>query len=281
MTESLITISIVGFLAGFVFSVPVAGPISILIVSNALKGKFRYSVKAAAGAAFADFFYVFIAMIGITRLYHIYQPAIPYILLAGGLFLIYVAHQVYKSKLNAEEIEKGPVIREKYLNRGGFRTGFLLNFLNPTLFFGWLTSTFITMSLVTSLGFNMGGLEQSINHTLKMVEQNTMRGIGPATPSETLSIRLPARIPSEETQNEHPDSSLQTSRKYHYAISALYAFWLSLGSIFWFYLFAKVIVKSRQKINIQVINHLLKGFGIILGLFSLYLLGRGIDLLII
>ncbi|MGC8864803.1 MAG: LysE family translocator [Bacteroidales bacterium] len=280
MTESLITISLVGFIAGFVFSIPVAGPISILIVSNALKGKFHYSVKAAIGAAFADFFYVFIAMIGITRLYHIYQPAIPYILMVGGVFLIYVAHQVYKSKLSKDEIEKGPIIREKYLNRGGFRTGFLLNFLNPTLFFGWLTSTFITMSLVTSLGFNMGGLEQSINHTLKMVEENKVGGIGSTMRAETLTSHLPARIPTTEKDSPQPEAQKEASRKYHYAISALYAFWLSLGSILWFYLFARVIVKSRHRINVQLINHLLKGFGVILALFSIYLLGRGIDLLI-
>lgn len=280
MTESLITISVVGFLAGFIFSVPVAGPISILIVSNALKGKFRYSVKAAAGAAFADFFYVFIAMIGITRLYHIYQPAIPYILMVGGLFLIYVAWQVFKSKLKADEIEKGPEIKEKYYNRGGFRTGFLLNFLNPTLFFGWLTSTFITMSLVTSLGFNMGGLEQSINNTLKMVEENNGSRMSTAMKPETLTSLLPARVPTTKEGNHQILTHARASRNFHYAISALYAFWLSLGSILWFYLFARIIVKSRHRINVQIINHLLKGFGVILALFSFYLLGRGIDLLI-
>jgi threonine/homoserine/homoserine lactone efflux protein len=120
------------------------------------KANFYTASKAATGAAIADFFYVFIAMIGITRLYRYYSPAIPYILLAGGLFLFYVAYQIFKSQLSADDIEKGPVIKEKILNRGGFRTGFLINILNPTLFFGWLTSTFITMSLVTSFGIQYG-----------------------------------------------------------------------------------------------------------------------------
>ncbi|HAW59184.1 MAG TPA: hypothetical protein DCX03_09290, partial [Bacteroidales bacterium] len=69
MVSNFVTISIVGLLAGFVFSVPVAGPISILITSNALKGKFWYSLKAAIGASFADFFYVFISMLGLTHFY--------------------------------------------------------------------------------------------------------------------------------------------------------------------------------------------------------------------
>ncbi|MDK2910236.1 MAG: hypothetical protein PWR20_1803 [Bacteroidales bacterium] len=270
MTESLLTISIVGLLAGFVFSMPVAGPISILIVSNALKGKFLYSIKAATGAAIADFFYVFIAMIGITRLYHFYSPAIPYILITGGLFLIYVSRQVFKSRLSASDIEKGSVIKEKYLNRGGFRTGFLINMLNPTLFFGWMTSTFITMSLVTSLGFNMGGLQDSINNTLKAVENSNTHTVSP----ENIT---PANPQSTE---EWKDNNKANSRRYHYAISALFAFWLSIGSVVWFFLLTKFIVKKRHHINVQILNHLLKAFGVVLGLISIYLMGRGIDLLI-
>ena len=39
MIESIITMSIAGFLTGFIFSMPIAGPISIMITSNALKGQ--------------------------------------------------------------------------------------------------------------------------------------------------------------------------------------------------------------------------------------------------
>ena len=49
MLESLATISIIGLMVGFIFSVPVAGPISILITSHALKGEGRYCVRVAFG----------------------------------------------------------------------------------------------------------------------------------------------------------------------------------------------------------------------------------------
>lgn len=279
MPESLITISIVGLVAGFVFSMPVAGPISILIVSNALKGKFLYCIKAAIGAAFADFVYVFIAMIGITRLYPIYSPLIPYILIVGGIFLFYVAYQVSRSQLKSSDIELGPIIKEKYLNRGGFRTGLLINLLNPTLFFGWLSSTFITMSLVTSLGFDMGGLQDSINRTIKIVENNHLNKI--TIPSERSTPQGPNLLATETLKEKQENTNAHKySRRYHYLISALYALWLSLGSVLWFYLFTKFIINHRQRINIHLLNYLLKIFGVILGLFSFYLMGRGIDLLI-
>jgi threonine/homoserine/homoserine lactone efflux protein len=66
MIESIITISITGLLAGFIFSMPIAGPISILITSNALKGRLRYCKLVSLGASFADFTYVFIAVFGLS-----------------------------------------------------------------------------------------------------------------------------------------------------------------------------------------------------------------------
>jgi hypothetical protein len=45
MIESIITMSIAGLLAGFIFAMPITGPISILITSNAFKGRLRYCYK--------------------------------------------------------------------------------------------------------------------------------------------------------------------------------------------------------------------------------------------
>ena len=52
MLESILTISIAGLLAGFIFSMPIAGPISILITSNALKGRLRYCNLVNLGASY-------------------------------------------------------------------------------------------------------------------------------------------------------------------------------------------------------------------------------------
>ena len=79
MSESLITISITGLIAGFVFSMPIAGPISILITSNALKGRLKYCYYVTMGASLADLVYVFIAVFGLTRFFSLYKPAIPYL----------------------------------------------------------------------------------------------------------------------------------------------------------------------------------------------------------
>ena len=62
-----------------------------------------------------------------------------------------------------EKIEK----REK----GGFYTGLMINFLNPTLFIGSLTSSFFVITLVASLGFHTGGLAGRIDQNVKEISR--------------------------------------------------------------------------------------------------------------
>src|SRR5580704_15876914 len=97
---SLITLSFVGLFVGFIFSMPIAGPISILITSNALKGRIRYCNFAAMGASLADFVYVFCAVFGLTKFYSFFKPAIPYILLAGMFFLFYLGYKISKTRID-------------------------------------------------------------------------------------------------------------------------------------------------------------------------------------
>ena len=105
MTESLIVVIALGFFAGFVFSVPIAGPISILITSNALKGNLRFCLRLAFGGALIEVLYVFIAVYGLTSLYNLYQKAIPIILIIGSVFLIFVSLKVFKTKLKLEQFK--------------------------------------------------------------------------------------------------------------------------------------------------------------------------------
>jgi threonine/homoserine/homoserine lactone efflux protein len=274
MTESFITISIVGLIAGFVFSMPVAGPISILITSNALKGKTRYCYHAAVGASFADFFYVFIAVLGLTRFYQWYKPAIPYILIVGSVFLFFVGYRILRTRLQMETLSDTSVIKKRIDSRGGFWTGFLVNFLNPTLFLGWLTSSFITLSLVASLGFNMGGLDSVVKDNVKNMEPKI------ATESKAISNGFKNKSAHPEKVENSTELSLKDQRAYHYTLSALYAGFLSIGSIIWFYMLAWFIIRNRHRINIRVLNNIIKALGLVLCFFSVYLAGRGIDLLI-
>ncbi|NVN95238.1 MAG: LysE family transporter [Bacteroidetes bacterium] len=268
MTESLFTMSLVALIVGFIFSMPIAGPISILITSNALKGRMRYCVLATIGASFADFIYVFIAVFGLTKLYSLYKPIIPYVLLAGAVFLLYIGFKIAKTKLNLDHLDEKQHHSKKITKeRSGFWTGFMLNFLNPTLFIGWLTSSFFVISMVASLGFNTGGMDTMIDQNVQQI--NNIEGKAIDT-QKTISY---LKVDSINTlQKEiHKVNNAKLPNYFPLIISICYAFFLALGSIIWFYYLSYFLVKYRTKLNVVVMNRVIQCLGIALCLFGLFL----------
>ena len=268
MFESILTISITGLLAGFIFAMPIAGPISILITSNSLKGRLRYSNLVSIGASFADFTYIFIAVFGLTKLYSLYKPVIPYMFTAGSLFFLFLGYKIFNTKLDLEHLEPKSHLAEKIKKkeRGGFYTGLMINFLNPTLFIGGLTSSFFVISLIASLGFNTGGLEIKLDQNVKEISS-----------IEGKKIEKPQPISVEQLNKFqiHKNNDQQITKPvfpsyFHLVISFCYAFFLAIGSIAWFHLLAYLIVKYRQNINIRILRFLIKSLGVVLCFLGLY-----------
>ena len=270
MFESIVTISLTGFIAGFIFAMPIAGPISILIVSNALNGRLLFSNRVSLGAAIPDFFYIFIAIYGVTRLYSYYAPAIPYLFIAGAVFFIALGLRIFKSPVDLGNLEDKTRMTERIKNqdRGGFYTGFMINLLNPTLFISGLISSFFVISLIAALGLNTGGLETKIHENVR--EINSIDG-------GNLEEQIPVdRIKKLQENNERLRriENVAYPPSFHLIISTCYAFFISLGGLLWFYLLAYTLARYRGMINIKILSTLIKAFGVslvILGLYSGYL----------
>ena len=149
-----------------------------------------------------------------------------------------------------------------------FGQGFMLNFLNPTLFLGWITSSFFVLSLVTSLGFNTGGLDKNIGDNFK--EINKIEGksaqLKPEAPSYLKfdSVKLVNHNATEEEVAHFP-------KYFPLLLSFFYALFLSLGSIIWFYYLALLLSKFRHRINILIVNRIIQALGIVLCLFGVFL----------
>lgn len=275
MLESIITISVAGLVAGFIFSMPIAGPISILITSNALKGRLRYCILVSIGASIADFTYVFIAVFGLTKLYSFYKPVIPFIFALGSLFFLYLGYKIIMTKIDIENLEDKSHLTEKIQKkgRGGFFTGFMINFLNPTLFIGVLTSSFFVISLIAALGLQTGGLAGKMDQNLKEISNIEGKKIDNST---VLSVEQFNNF-EKLTGKEHKQDQTIYPAYFHLVISTFYAFFISIGSIIWLYMLSFMIVRFRQRINIRIIALFIKSLGLILcsfGLFFGYLSAR-------
>jgi threonine/homoserine/homoserine lactone efflux protein len=237
----------------------------------------RYCTLATIGASFADFIYVFIAVFGITKLYSLYKPIIPYVLLFGALFLLYIGFKIAKTKLDLEHLDEKSHLSEKIkAERGGFWTGFMLNFLNPTLFIGWLTSSFFVISMVSSLGFNTGGLDTMIDQNVQQI--NHIEGKSIETEKTIGYFKIDTVKTIKQEINEENNAKLPNY--FPLLISISYAFFLAVGSIIWFYYLAFFLVKYRSKLNINILNRIIQGLGVALCLFGIFLAYTAIKMFI-
>ncbi len=264
----LINLFVVGFVTGFLFSIPIAGPIAVLVVTNSLKNRARFADRVALGAAIVDAFYVFIAMFGITALIKYYQPFIPYLFLLGGVILFFVARKIFRTKFTLESVEKE---KRKYdEEKGGFRTGLLINFTNPGIFFGWLTSSFLVLSLAASLNLSTGGMERVVGKNVTEVSRIAKSSM-PSLKKEAL-----------------PDSSVVQTKGERVEISPHKALWLSasfaagigFGGYFWFLLFGRFIRKHRTKFRPSQLNFSLKIFAFFIFAISFYFFYMGFKAII-
>jgi hypothetical protein len=145
----------------------------------------------------------------------------------------------------------------------------MINFLNPTLFIGSLTSSFFVLSLIASLGFHTGGLAVKMDQNVKAI--NKIEG-APVVDSNALKFDQIDKfeyipIPKRKIHKAEPTSF---PVHFHLAISICYAFFLALGSVLWFFLLAFMLVRFRQRINIKIISTIVRGLGVVLCLIGIY-----------
>jgi threonine/homoserine/homoserine lactone efflux protein len=276
MVESIISVSVAAFLAGFIFSMPIAGPISILITSNALKGRLRYCNLVTIGASIADFVYVFVAVFGVTKLFSLYIPAMPYIFAAGSVFFFFLGYKIFKTKIDIEHLEDKSHLVEKIekKEKGAFYTGLMINFLNPTLFIGVLTSSFFVITLIASMGLNTGGLSGRMDKNIReisFVDREKIENSKALAEEQLENLQIVKNNKHQQDQTVYPAN-------FHLIISTCYAFFLALGSIIWFFLMTFLIVRYRRRINIKVISVFIKSLGVVLCLFGFYFAYRSVGM---
>ncbi len=274
MTGNLLLISIIGLLLGLLLSIPAGGPTSLVILSNALKGRVRYCNLVNYGAAFADLVYVFLSVYGLTAFYAFYKPYAAYVLLAGSLFVLFIGFKITRSNPELQELQQTAANFDKDENhkRGGFLTGLMLGFLNPTLLISWMSSSFLVFTMLASFGFDTGGLDKKAAGQLNTLQSQGVIS-GDAGDTSTLGQVL----------NSTESNLLQFSNEvmpdyYPLLLSLFYAVFVTIGTVSWFYFLTKFIANNRQRINSKIIHKSIHVLGWILSVLGFFLAYKGIKL---
>lgn len=132
---SLLIVTLVALVLGFVGSMPLAGPVSVMVVSRGAEARFSEGHRLAMGAAAAEGIYAAVAFAGFATLLVGHPSAV---LAAKGItavVLLVVGVQFARWKL------KEPTPEQARPARGAFRLGLTTSLLNPTLLVTWSAVT--------------------------------------------------------------------------------------------------------------------------------------------
>jgi threonine/homoserine/homoserine lactone efflux protein len=151
MGTHLLFALVAGAVMGFVGSMPIAGPVAVLVLERGLVGRAREGLAVAFGAATAESIYSFLAFWGFGAIVHAAPGILPVSRLLGAGVMIglglYLATR--KSRPRAVELH-GP--EPTGHRRRGFLLGLTVTFLNPTIIASWtvVTATVHSTGLVDS-----------------------------------------------------------------------------------------------------------------------------------
>ncbi len=120
--------------AGLILSL-LTGPAFFSLVRTSIEKGFKSGAAFALGVFFSDAFYISLTFLG-SRVIGIAEEYKLYIAGVGGIFLIAIGLR-YLLKKTTIQLDAGTEVK-KMKQTGYFIKGFLMNFLNPGMFFYWL-----------------------------------------------------------------------------------------------------------------------------------------------
>ena len=129
---------VLGLVCGFVGSIPIAGPVAVLVVERGLGGRAREGLAIAIGASIAEGVYAGLAFLGMTAVLARFPWMLPVSRVLGAVILValglYFAFRKPKRTSPEDEAKKD----ERKGRRGGpFVLGLLVTMVNPTLLVTW------------------------------------------------------------------------------------------------------------------------------------------------
>lgn len=157
MATHLLLAVIAGAVMGFVGSMPIAGPVAVLVLERGLVGRAREGFSVALGAATAETVYSFLAFWGLGAVLHAAPGVLPISRLVGAGVMIGLGLYLATRKSRPRRLEPHtpePTGRK----RRGFLLGLSVTFLNPTIIASWTVVT----ATVHSTGLVSTGLSSAI-----------------------------------------------------------------------------------------------------------------------
>jgi threonine/homoserine/homoserine lactone efflux protein len=126
---------LLGFVFGFIGSMPVAGPVAILVFGRGLQNRARSGVYLAAGSAVAESVYAYLAFWGFSALLKQYPWIEPVSRALAAVILTALGLRFALARQQPERATEQPL--PNVGNKRSFLLGITITTLNPTLMVTW------------------------------------------------------------------------------------------------------------------------------------------------
>jgi threonine/homoserine/homoserine lactone efflux protein len=141
--------ALLGFSCGFLGSMPVTGPIALIVFRSSLRGSFGSAMRVVIGASIAEVIYCALATFGYVQIISAYPGLAKYIRYIGAVFLLILGIVFMFQKVHIADED----VPDSGRKEAGLLSGFLISFLNPTLFLTWGSATSTIFSWFTTISF--------------------------------------------------------------------------------------------------------------------------------
>lgn len=140
----MLAAALLGFCFGYIGSMPVAGPIAVLVFGRGLENRSRHGFYLACGAAVAESVYAYLAFWGFSAFLARYAWIEPTSRVAAAIILIGLGIHFYRKPAQDPE---APPARKLGGNKRSFFLGATITALNPTLIATWTAAVTTVYSL--------------------------------------------------------------------------------------------------------------------------------------
>jgi threonine/homoserine/homoserine lactone efflux protein len=135
-TETVLAL-LVGMVMGFVGSMPVAGPVAVLVLERGLVRRAREGLGVALGSSAAESVYAFLACWGVGALFGAYPHVVPVSRIIGASVLVALGIYLALRRPTARPVTPVAPPPLKGQKRKGFVLGASVTLLNPTIIASW------------------------------------------------------------------------------------------------------------------------------------------------
>ena len=136
---------LIGVLVGLAVCIP-PGPVNIVVISQAMKRDFFHGLMAGLTAAFLDFIYCLVAILGLSQVTALMNRWAVLLKIVAAIFLLLIAARLYQQ--SKEYKEALPAKQTSAFSPRPMLAVLALYISNPSLYFFWIGQA----SLVTSHG---------------------------------------------------------------------------------------------------------------------------------